>query len=194
MSPRRSEEIPEYELPEAPARDAIGEEDNDIPAWWWWTFIGTIVFALGYVPWYTLSGWSQEGQYRAEVARAEARAEQVRAELPTTNPYLGDAQAIAEGKQVFQSVCAACHKADATGLVGPSLVDPYWKYGSNDQAVFESVAQGRPAGMPAWESQLGSEKIWKVLAYIESLPTTEEPGVGAPASATEGSAEGSPAG
>jgi len=188
MSDRQGEEIPEYELPEAPVRDAIGEEDNPIPAWWWWTFLGTVVFALVYIPYYTLSGWSQEGQYREQVARAEALAAQAQAERPATNPYSGDAAAIAEGQEVFATVCAACHKPDATGLVGPSLVDPYWKYGSNDPELFESVAEGRPAGMPGWQAQLGEEKIWKVLAYLESLPQRDEPGVGAPAPAGSGGA------
>jgi mono/diheme cytochrome c family protein len=35
--------------------------------------------------------------------------------------------------------------------------------------------------MPPWGDQLGSEKIWKALAYMESLPKSDVPGVGAPA-------------
>jgi cytochrome c oxidase cbb3-type subunit 3 len=77
-------------------------------------------------------------------------------------------------------VCAACHLPDGRGLVGPSLIDPYWKYGHDDTTLFETVSKGRPAGMPAWASQLGDEKIWKVLAYMETLPGSPEPGVGAP--------------
>jgi hypothetical protein len=34
--------------------------------------------------------------------------------------------------------------------------------------------------MPPWGPQLGAEKIWKVLAYIETLPKRAEPGVGSP--------------
>jgi mono/diheme cytochrome c family protein len=34
--------------------------------------------------------------------------------------------------------------------------------------------------MPPWGTTLGTEKIWKVLAYIETLPKTDEPGVGSP--------------
>jgi cytochrome c oxidase cbb3-type subunit 3 len=89
-------------------------------------------------------------------------------------------------------ICAACHKPDGSGLVGPSLVDPYWKYGSSDAELFETVAEGRPMGMPPWKSQLGSEKIWKVLAYMEMLPRSHVPGVGAPdhAAAGAGASEG----
>ena len=173
-------EIAERERPDGAARDGIGEEDHRIPAWWWWTFLGTVVFAAFYVPYYFFSGWSAQTQYQAEVAAARQRAAAVQATLPSVNPYRGDAAALAEGQQVFQTICAACHQADASGLVGPSLVDPYWKYGHDDAVLFESVAHGRPGGMPGWEPQLGREKIWKVLAYVESLPKRAEPGVGAP--------------
>lgn len=187
-------EIPEHPRPDEPLRDGIGEEDNDVPAWWWWSFVATILFAAFYVPYYTLSGWSQEGMYAAQVARAEAQMAAVRASLPTANPFRGDEAAIAEGKQIFDTICAACHKLDGSGLVGPSLVDPYWKYGSDDVALFESVAVGRPAGMPGWEAQLGGEKIWKVLVYMESLPRSDEPGMGAPDLATSSPTADEPSG
>ena len=90
------------------------------------------------------------------------------------------AAAIAEGKEVFGQICAACHLADGHGLVGPSLVDPYWKYGHADADLFQTVTGGRPGGMPPWGPQLGAEKIWKVLAYVETLPKSDAPGVGAP--------------
>jgi len=175
-----SEEIAEYELPGADARDGIEEEDNPIPKWFTISFWASVVFAFIYAPYYLFSGWSQVGQYEAEVAIAEAHAATVRAALPSTNPYRGDATAIAEGTEVWTTICVACHKPDGSGLVGPSLIDPYWKYGDSDEALFATVAEGRPLGMPPWGPTLGNEKIWKVLAYMETLPTTQSPGVGAP--------------
>jgi cytochrome c oxidase cbb3-type subunit 3 len=177
-----SEEIAEYPRSDTPMRDAIGEEDNAIPAWFNLGFYGLIVFGLIYIAFYLANGWSQSGQYAAEVARAEEKAEEYAAAqpAPTANPYAGDAAAIAEGRQTFETICAACHRPDGTGLVGPSLVDPYWKYGSSDAERFQSVSEGRPLGMPPWGAQLGTEKIWKVLAYADSLPRSSEPGVGAP--------------
>jgi cytochrome c oxidase cbb3-type subunit 3 len=81
---------------------------------------------------------------------------------------------------VFSQICSACHKPDASGLVGPSLVDPYWKYGHSDAELFQTVMEGRPGGMPAWGAQLGSDRVWRVLAYLETLPKSPTPGVGAP--------------
>ncbi len=128
------------------------------------------MFGVVYIPYYLFSGWSQVGQYEDEVLLAEARAAAVREQLPDVNPYHGDPAAIAEGQKVFTEICVACHKPDASGLVGPSLVDPYWKYGHSDAELFETVSGGRPLGMPPWGPVLGSEKIWKVLAYVETLP------------------------
>jgi cytochrome c oxidase cbb3-type subunit 3 len=178
-------EAPEVaELPrgEESERDGIGEMDNPVPLWFNVSFLATIVFAVVYILWYTLSGWSQVGQYQAEVERRsqEFAAARAAAPAPTANPYRGDAAAIAEGKEVFATICVACHLPDARGLVGPSLVDPYWKYGSDDVSLFETVSKGRPAGMPPWGPQLGDAKIWKALAYLETLPRSSQPGLGAP--------------
>ncbi len=175
-----SEEIAEYERPSGEPRDGIAEDDHPIPRWFTISFYASIGFAAFYIPYYLLSGWSQAVQYEAEVRIAEAHAAEVRAALPTTNPYHGDAVAIAEGSEVWSTICVACHKPDGSGLVGPSLIDPYWKYGNSDETLFETVSAGRPLGMPPWGPALGSEKIWKVLAYMETLPKTDEPGVGAP--------------
>jgi cytochrome c oxidase cbb3-type subunit 3 len=174
------QEISEYERNDRAARDGIGEEDNPVPLWFNVGFYGLMVVGVAYILYYTLSGWSSLGRYETEVAVATARAEAVRAALPDTNPFRGDGAALEEGKLVFTTICAACHKPDGSGLVGPSLIDPYWKYGSSDAELYRTVSEGRPMGMPPWKSQLSSEKIWKVLAYIETLPKTDEPGVGSP--------------
>jgi cytochrome c oxidase cbb3-type subunit 3 len=186
MSPETSQtsapggEIAEYERDDAALRDGIAEEDNRIPRWFNVTFLASILFAVVYIPYYTLSGWSSKGMYEAELAAAEARRAAVVASLPTANPFRGDAAALAEGKEVFTTICMACHLADGSGLVGPSLVDPYWKYGDSDEALFETVSKGRPLGMPPWGTQLGNDKIWKVLSYMETLPRSQKPGLGAP--------------
>lgn len=178
-----SPEVAERPRAEEPDRDGIGEQDNPIPLWFNVTFYGSIAFGILYILYYNFSGWSQTGQYAAEVERVSKQVAEARAAAPaapSSNPYRGNAAAVAEGQQVFATVCAACHLPDGRGLVGPSLIDPYWKYGHDDAALFETVSKGRPAGMPAWASQLGDEKIWKVLAYMETLPASPEPGVGAP--------------
>ena len=87
-------EIAEYPTEGEPARDGIEEDDHAIPLWFNVTFLGTIVFACIYIPYYILGGWSQEGQWAAEVERAEKKYAAVRGALPSENPYRGDADPI----------------------------------------------------------------------------------------------------
>jgi cytochrome c oxidase cbb3-type subunit 3 len=174
--------IPERPRADDAPRDGIGEEDNAIPLWFNVGFYGLIAIGVCYIAYYAfLSGWSQRAQYEAEVASLEAKYAAVReANRPTTNPYHGNAEAIAMGAETWATICVACHTAEGTGLVGPSLVDPYWKYGNDDAELFATVSEGRPLGMPPWGAQLGTEKIWQVLAYMETLPRRDEPGIGSP--------------
>jgi cytochrome c oxidase cbb3-type subunit 3 len=174
--------IPELPRADEAVRDGIGEEDNAIPLWFNVGFYGLIAFGIVYIAYYAvLSDWSQRGQYEAEVATLDAKYAAVReANRPTANPYHGDSGAIAKGAETWATICVACHTAEGTGLVGPSLVDPYWKYGNSDPELFATVSEGRPLGMPPWGSQLGTEKIWQVLAYMETLPKSDAPGIGSP--------------
>jgi cytochrome c oxidase cbb3-type subunit 3 len=175
-------EIAELPRADGAPRDGIAENDHAIPRWFNISFAATILFAFCYFPYYHVYGsWSAAQQYAAELEVAKGRAAAALANAPQTNPYRADAAALADGQQTFTTICAACHKPDASGLVGPSLVDPYWKYGASDADRFQSVAKGRPLGMPAWEAQLGPDRIWKVLAYVDSLPKSDALGVGAPA-------------
>ena len=86
------------------------------------------------------------------------------------NPYARDAQAIREGQKLFVKMnCAGCHGYDAQGGMGPKLTDTYWRYGGAPVAIYKSIAEGRPQGMPAWKSALPPQEIWKLVAYIASL-------------------------
>jgi cytochrome c oxidase cbb3-type subunit 3 len=174
--------IPERPRPDQAPRDGIGEEDNAIPLWFNVGFYGLIAVGLVYIAYYVfLSDWSQRKQYEQEVAALDARYAAVReANRPTSNPYHGNTEAIAKGAETWATICTACHLPTGAGLVGPSLVDPYWKYGHSDAELFATVSEGRPLGMPAWGPQLGTEKIWQVLAYLETLPKSDTPGIGSP--------------
>ena len=95
------------------------------------------------------------------------------------NPYEGQASAVAIGEKLFVSYnCADCHGAGGSGAMGPSLADGRWHFGGSAGAIYESIAQGRPEGMPAWGSLLGADQVWRLVSYVQSLekgknPTTE---------------------
>jgi len=98
-------------------------------------------------------------------------------DLPqASNPYAGNRAAIVEGRQLFNRMnCSGCHGDHAGGGMGPSLRDVDWIYGSTDAQILSAIAEGRAHGMPSWGPKLGDDQIWKIVAYIKSLRTPNEP-------------------
>ncbi|MEO6835458.1 MAG: c-type cytochrome [Candidatus Tumulicola sp.] len=87
-----------------------------------------------------------------------------------TNPYANDPQAVQQGRDLYIKMnCAGCHGYGAKGGIGPNLTDGYWRYGGVPASIFNSIYQGRPQGMPAWNPALPPQDIWKLVAYIQSL-------------------------
>ena len=87
-----------------------------------------------------------------------------------TNPVAGQPQAVEQGRQLFiQMNCAGCHGFDAKGGMGPDLTSTYWRYGGTPAAIYKSIYEGRPQGMPAWGRALPPDSIWLLVAYIQSL-------------------------
>jgi cytochrome c oxidase cbb3-type subunit 3 len=92
------------------------------------------------------------------------------------NPYDGDKTVLADGRRLFVWYnCAGCHGDHAGGGMGPSLRDSLWYYGGDEASIFASITEGRQHGMPAWGSKLPESDIWKIVTYIKSLRTPDEP-------------------
>lgn len=92
------------------------------------------------------------------------------------NPYANNPSAAAEGRQLFvQYNCSGCHGGRAGGGMGPSLRTGQFTYGGTDTDLFATIFEGRPAGMPTWGDKLSSDQIWKIITYIRTLDTPEEP-------------------
>jgi len=92
------------------------------------------------------------------------------------NPYTRDRSAIATGQMLFNAMnCAGCHSGYAGGGMGPSLRDSTWIYGNSDAQIYSTIVEGRPNGMPAWGAKLPEEQIWKIIAYLRTLGTSNEP-------------------
>jgi cytochrome c oxidase cbb3-type subunit 2 len=85
------------------------------------------------------------------------------------NPYAGSEKAEEEGEAVFKANCRSCHGEKGKGGFGPSLEGKKWKYGGTDAALHATISGGRPGGMPAFEAQLGKDRIWKVITYLRKL-------------------------
>lgn len=94
----------------------------------------------------------------------------------STDPYVNDAVALQNGRRLFNWYnCSGCHGGHGGGGMGPSLRDPVWIYGGRDDQIFDSIAQGRSKGMPAWGTKIPDQQIWELVAYIKSMGTAQEP-------------------
>ena len=92
------------------------------------------------------------------------------------NPYAGNTSVLSEGRRLFNWYnCSGCHGDHAGGGMGPSLRDSLWYYGGDDASIFASMTEGRQHGMPAWGAKLPQDQRWKIVTYIKSLRTPDEP-------------------
>jgi cytochrome c oxidase cbb3-type subunit III len=88
---------------------------------------------------------------------------------PRWAAYEQNAPAIAQGQQLFGAMnCVGCHSHGGGGM-GPALMDAQWRYGGRIDQIADSIAKGRPNGMPAWEGKLTNQQIWQLAAYVRSL-------------------------
>lgn len=88
------------------------------------------------------------------------------------NPYDGNAEAVAAGKALFEENCQACHGADGTGGMGPSLVDDVYvnTRANTDVGKFEIIHSGASGAMRSFsERGVTQDQILKLIAYIHSL-------------------------
>ncbi|MBK5187150.1 MAG: c-type cytochrome [Gemmatimonadaceae bacterium] len=92
-----------------------------------------------------------------------------------TNSAAQNAKAAEEGATLFTSMnCDGCHGGGAVGSVGPSLTDGRWRYGGGDADIYRSIAEGRPKGMPSFGGVLQPVMIWRLVAYIKSIPPPKD--------------------
>ena len=126
-----------------------------------------VIWALFFISYYFFSGWSSEGEF--------ARKKQAKQSMLTGQPIAGGHKEgkkedyLAIGKKLFAERCASCHGADAKGGIGPDLTRKEFRYGRTAQAIGESIAGGRPGGMPPFQNDLSHEQIEGLVQYILSL-------------------------
>ena len=84
----------------------------------------------------------------------------------------GDAQ---QGATLFATNSAPCHgQGGQGGGVGPKLVGNQFVQAGPDQAIYDTIANGRPGtAMPAWSKAKGGalsdQQINDLIAYLKSL-------------------------
>lgn len=107
---------------------------------------------------------------RLVVNAGEFRAGGPVAERTVRNPLADATGSHARGKQLYVWFnCAGCHGLHGGGGMGPPLLDADWIYGSDPASVFQTIAQGRPNGMPAFGGKLPDAELWHLVTYVRSL-------------------------
>lgn len=185
--------------------DGIKEYDNPLPRWWVWLFVGSVLWAIVYVPYYHLG---LGGQLPGEVYEEDMAAwllahppEPLPDEQALIDMQASDATLAAAGQSVFASRCATCHAADGGGQVGPNLTDDFTIHGYSRAAIVKTIHDGVPAkGMLSWKNQLSRRDIYAAALYVYGLrgtsPQSPKPPQGDPIAggpvAAGGDAEAAP--
>ena len=88
---------------------------------------------------------------------------------PRAAPYYDNAQAVADGKRLYnQYNCVGCHSNGGGGMA-PDLMDDVWIYGGRLDQIHQTLVVGRPNGMPAWGGKVPDAQLWEIAAYVRSL-------------------------
>ena len=110
------------------------------------------------------------GERALVVSAGQFQAGKPKSDMSSPNPLVSDANSRAAGRQLFVWFnCAGCHGIEGGGAIGPPLRDADWIYGSEPANIFQSIAQGRPNGMPAYGGKIPDTDIWRLELYVRSL-------------------------
>ena len=151
--------------------DGIKELDNDLPPWWKWLFYLTIVFAVVYsirLFVFHSDDLVQDREFAIEMEGYEQEA----AEADESTVFfemvlLEDEASLTNGKETFESICAACHLIDGGGLVGPNMTDNFWIHGNTVEDLYNISTVGViEKGMLPYKDQLSNQKRLEVVSYI----------------------------
>ena len=158
--------------------DGIKELDNNLPPWWVYLFYITIIFGVVYLARYEIFGAdNQEMELKKEMAQAKIDVEEYLKTAPDlmdekTVVLLTDKESLEAGKEIFTTNCAACHRADGGGQIGPNLTDSHWILGGGIKEIFHTITNGGRdgKGMVSWKTNgMKPKEIQKVASYILSL-------------------------
>ena len=161
--------------------DGIRELDNRLPPWWLYGFYVCIIFAAIYLYRYHVahSAPLSGEELKIELAKADADKQEYLKKAgnsvdENTVKLLTDAKDLDAAKAIFTTICAACHKPDGGGLVGPNLTDDYWIHGGSIKDIFKTIKYGWPEkGMQSWKDNYTPLQIAQLASYVKSLRGTK---------------------
>ncbi|MFN4198431.1 MAG: cbb3-type cytochrome c oxidase N-terminal domain-containing protein [Flavobacterium sp.] len=168
--------------------DGIKELDNVLPPWWVALFYITIIFGVVYlIRFHVINEYDQASEFEREMELAQAEIDKYKLSSPdvfdiNNMELLTDAESLNIGKTLFNNQCAACHREDMGGAIGPNLVDEYWVLGGSLKDIYNTIAEGgrEGKGMIPWKTTLKPAQMQKLASYIISMQGTNPPDAKAP--------------
>jgi cytochrome c oxidase cbb3-type subunit 3 len=147
-----------------------------LPKWWLNTFYLTIIFTVVYLVLYPgfgsfqgVLGWTQTGQYDAQVEANRERYESVYAvfaDVPL-DELAKNPDAVRLGRNTFMNNCASCHGSDGRGAKGfPNLTDDEWLHGGAPETIYTTIANGRVGVMAPMGAVVGEEGADQIIDFL----------------------------
>ncbi len=150
--------------------DGIKELDNPMPAWLRLVFLGTIGFGVVYLIHFHVlkTGALSKEEYEMEMASAAETYKSV--ELPDDQLIVvSDPGRLAKASEVFQQICATCHRKDLGGESGPNLTDEFWLHGNSVKEIYLTITNGVAGkSMISWKDQIPSSERLAIASFILS--------------------------
>lgn len=94
------------------------------------------------------------------------------------NPIAATPESLAEGKKLFERLCAECHgdEGKGDGMAGEdmtpppaNLTDADWEHGSTDGEIYVVIRDGTRQGMQRFGNKLTAQQLWHLVNYVRSL-------------------------
>ena len=88
------------------------------------------------------------------------------------NVYVGQEQALGDGRKLYQTHCQACHLPDGSGRMGPSLIGDKWvrERAATDVGMFEIIYGGSSGAMQSFARRgMTQDEMLRIIAYVRSL-------------------------
>jgi cytochrome c oxidase cbb3-type subunit 3 len=177
--------------------DGIQELNTPLPRWWLWTFLVSILWAIGYwvvmpswpmISTYThgMINWSQRNNVAAELQQTAQARKPLEDRLAAASALTVEADpqllefAMASGRAIFKDNCAPCHGAGAQGAIGyPNLNDDDWLWGGSLTEIEQTIRFGvrntndksRFSEMPAFVKvgTLNRTQVADLVEHVMSL-------------------------
>lgn len=161
--------------------DGIQELNNPLPRWWYWLFMITIVYSLGYLYLYPglgnyagSLGWTQMSQFEEKQTLNRGKQDAFFANYADLSlPELAANQtAMQSGQRLFLNNCATCHGSAGQGAKGfPKLTDDDWLIDGKPETIYNAIANGRQGIMP--NLGLSNANVVVLAQYVQSFSGKE---------------------